>query len=135
MMWLVKQMGFSVMELLIALMMLCMLFSAGFYFYSHHIAKAKRFRAASVLLQSAMALEQYRIREQTYQDASLENLSVRETTPDYQIMMTSTASDYLLKATPLGKQAANDAECAVLMLTSRGEKLISGTGNAMDCWS
>ena len=42
--------------------------------------------------------------------------------------------EYILKATPIGKQARFDAICGALIVDYMGHKSISGGGDVRHCW-
>jgi len=129
--------GFSLLELMIALAIVSILTALSLPVYSTHLAHEKRLEAEITLAQLANALEQYYLANNTYQNATLNNLGFSDVIAHsrYQLaIQTANSASFTLTATPLDKQAIEDSECGVLILNSSGEKNISGRNTMTDCW-
>jgi type IV pilus assembly protein PilE len=129
--------GFHLIEILIVLTIFAILVALGQPFYSRYFVHEKRLEAAGSLAKLALALEQYHIEHDTYQDATLTILNfpavVAKNTYRLKIQLI-TDNDYLLEAQALGQQAKNDHLCRVLTLKSNGEKGVIGSGSVEQCW-
>ncbi len=128
--------GFHLIEVLITLTIMGILSAISLPTYLHHLTTVRRLEATNLLSKLAIAMEQYHIEHDTYQNATLEALHfptlIGEQT--YQLQIESHAHQYLLSAIPLGSQATRDARCATLTLTSEGEKGQTGAGKREECW-
>ncbi|EKD73087.1 MAG: fimbrial protein precursor [uncultured bacterium] len=133
-----KSIGFSLIEIMFVLIITSILTAlCCLPIYSKHLTHAKRLEAEMNLIKLASALEQYYIVNHTYQNASLNALNFPEKIAhdQYQLVIDhATESDFMLKAVPLNQQARNDPACAILLLSSKGEKGITGTGQLANCW-
>ncbi len=131
-----KSPGFQLIELIITLSIVSILIAISFPLYTRHLVEAKRLEAANTLSQLAIAIEQYQLIHQTYEQASLDALGFPEfiAKGNYQLKIEAQDQDYLLLAIPLGSQAENDMICSTLTLNAEGEKGIRGMGKVEDCW-
>jgi type IV pilus assembly protein PilE len=119
-----KNLGFSLIELLIAISIVCILAMAGLHVYSDHMIQARRLQAESILSELAIAMEEYQIAHGSYAQASILQLKIPAAVNQryYQFMVESaTDGDYVLAAVPRGVQAEND-KCGVLRLKANGER-------------
>jgi len=129
--------GFHLIEILIAITILSITASFSLPLYSSYLVATRRLEAATTLSKLAIAMEQYHIEQNTYQNASLATLHFPEMIAknNYQlIIQTTTDTHYLLLAKPVGKQSEKDQRCKTLTLTSAGEKGVTGTGRVNTCW-
>ncbi len=129
--------GFHLLELLIAIAIIGLLAALSFPVYSQYRVQERRLEAAEILSKLAIAMEEYHVAQNTYEDATLAALNFPESIVDgrYQLAIPlATATDYRLTATPVGDQAEKDTACATLILSADGEKEISGPGKVNDCW-
>jgi type IV pilus assembly protein PilE len=126
--------GFSLIEIMIVLVIMTILSAIAIPTYSSHMTRANRMAAEVSLSKLATLLEQYSIKNNTYEHATLENLNI--TSPkNYQLeIVQATASDFVIAAHPIDIQAKNDTECATLSLNSQNVKSISGIGTVEECW-
>ena len=131
-----NQPGFHLIEIIIALAIISLLAGLSLPLYSQHLIHEKRLEAESMLSKLAIAMEKYHIEQNTYQGATLADLSFPEfiLKNNYQLSIQTTANDYQLMAKPLGTQAEKDEICGALILKSTGEKETTGTGKSDDCW-
>lgn len=89
------------------------------------------------LIKLAGALEKYYLLNNTYENATLDQLHISEIIADhqYQLQIVSTGrEDFLIQAIPLDRQAEKDKTCASLSLDNTGNKGISGSGPLTECW-
>jgi type IV pilus assembly protein PilE len=130
--------GFSLLELLIVMAIVAILLAVSYPLYLSHLVKARRDQAAVDLLYIASQLENFYSLHDTYQGATLESLGVSGFTSDHSYAMSLQSlsdSSYLIAATPQSHQAESDLQCQTLMTNEQGEKMISGNGNALNCWN
>lgn len=137
------QHGFTLIELMITVAIIGILSAVAYPSYTSYIARANRSAVQSFMYKVANKQEQYMLDRRSYATtlAAL-NLSLpTEVSGKYtleepiNVSMTATPPTYLIRATPLGAQAVNDAKCGELTLDSLGVKTKSGTAaRVSDCW-
>lgn len=126
--------GFNLIEILITLTIIIILAAISVTSYSNHITRTNRLSAEASLSRLASLLEQYSIKNNTYKNATLDNLNMTSP-PHYQLEIASTSDTaFLIAAHPLDTQEKNDTECATLILSSQNKKSITGTGTLEECW-
>lgn len=130
--------GFSLIEILIALAVAAILAAIVYPTYQHFVTKAHRSEGQVALFDLAQRMERYyQENNHTFAGASLENLGVNTITSSgyYRLSIGNTsATTYLLMATPIGMQSQRDTQCASLTLNQLGHKGITGEGAVEDCW-
>lgn len=144
-----KQNGFTLIELMIAVVIVGILSSVAYPSYIKYIQKAKRSEAQSALVSMATAMEQWRV-ENNNSYAGVETYSCGVTnakgiyvnqvpsdcngTKTYSLSIsTLAAGNYTLTAAPVSPQT--DDDCGTLTLTSTGVKGASKGGAAVaNCW-
>ena len=145
--------GFSLIELMVVVIIVCILATIAFPSYQHAVRKTKRAEGRAALMQLMQQEERYYSHATTYvsfsSDASEpEQKKFKWYSGDsaagssYEITATACENEsdtvencILLTAKPgTGKvnAAYKDPDCGTLMITSTGEKKASGT--ATDCW-
>lgn len=132
-----KTKGFNLIELLITLAIISILSALCLPVYSEHIIRARRLEAEINLIKLANALEKYYLLNNTYENATLNQLNFSSLIADnqYQLQIVSVnSSEFSIKAIPLKKQADEDALCGSILLNSSGNKAITGSGNISECW-
>jgi len=130
--------GFHLIEILMTIAIIGITASLSFPLYTQYLVQARRVEAKNTLSQLALAMEQYHIEHNSYEDATLVNLNFPEmiAKENYQLsIQNATGQDYLLSAIPLGKQLEKDRECQTLSLNAKNEKMITGHGSIAECWS
>lgn len=147
-----KQDGFTLIELMIAVAIVGILAAIAFPSYQEHIAKARRTDAETVLLQGAQYLERIYTERGGYNkksDGSAGDLSdvgfpstltkspIDGSSTYYTIATTDTfdGDTFTLAATPSGGQSGD--KCGTLTLTNAGVKGVSGNTTSVDanyCW-
>lgn len=145
---LLRQRGFTMIELLITVTILVILASVALPSYRSFVAKSVRTQAKSALMLVADRQEQYFMDNKQYtNDLSLLGFTANPLVLDrdgfevpaesddavYQVALAAfTPTSYTLSATPLGAQADADPGCGTLSLTDSGQRASSGP--AADCW-
>jgi type IV pilus assembly protein PilE len=135
-----KQMGFTLIELMITVAIVGILTSVGYPSYQHHIQKAKRVEAQGALVSMATAMEQWRVENNNdYTGVTAATVFAAQVPTDgtgtktYDLDIpaaTLLATSYVLKATPV-----NSDTCGILTLSSTGEKGANGTSpDTAGCW-
>ncbi len=133
-----KQMGFTLIELMITVAIIGILSSVGYPSYMSHIQKAKRSEAQAALVSMATAMEQWRVENNN--DYTGVTVGTGDTsiftdrvptdgsgTQSYTLSIaTLTTGNYTLQATPVSTD-----DCGTLTLDSTGVKT-SSTGT--NCW-
>ena len=141
--------GFSLIELMIAVVVIGVLTAVAVPSYQTYMRSAYRAEARTALLEAAQWMERHFSMTQSYATASqggtindaalvTAGLAVtpREGTVRYNISFSAgpTQTAYTLQAVPAGTQAA-DTLCGTLTLNNLQGRGISGTGTVADCWS
>ena len=128
--------GFSLIELLIAIAIMGILASIAYPSYNHYIVKTRRSDAHTALLDLANRMERYFISHNTYAGATLSNMGVNAVTQSgYYTLAINNLSDntYTLTAIPRGVQT-EDSSCGTLGLNQLGQKTSTGSLSATECW-
>jgi type IV pilus assembly protein PilE len=143
--------GFTLMELLVAMIVIGILAAIAIPNYSQYVLRANRGAAKQVLLENAGALERAYTTNGCYDRTSVANCQSRagsapalartqappEGTARYAITAdwnnpttSGVGQRFTLTATP----NFTDTECGNLTLDHTGARGISGTGTVADCW-
>lgn len=142
--------GFTLIELMIALVIVATLAGLAFPSYQDSVIKSRRSEAKAALLDLQNRMERYFIDKNTYVGACITGVGTCSTTNSvlgspttengyYTLSVgTPTATAYTLTATPQGAQT-KDTKCRTLTLTNTGTKGVTGspvspTSTAADCW-
>jgi len=128
--------GFTLIELLIALAIIGILIATIYPGYNDSLVKTRRTFAAIALIDAADRMEEYYALNNSYVGATIENLHVNTANYKnyYQITILAKADAYILRANPVGKQAADDVLCGTFTFDQSGNKSVSGKGSNADCW-
>lgn len=132
--------GFSLIELVIAILIVGIITGIAAPIYSSHMRKVRRIEAISGLTDLAARLERYYALNNTYVGATVTGVGASTTTIHnyYTLAITAaalTATTYTITATPVvGSAQASDTECGTYTLTQTGQQSISGTGTVAYCW-
>jgi type IV pilus assembly protein PilE len=143
-----RQSGVTLIELLIAIVLISIIAASAYPSYTQYIVRAKRTAGKSVLLQVADRQQQYFMDNKRYAN-SLTTLGYQENPfmvsddGDYVAMgdadraymiamVAPTPTTYTLIALPQMMMATKDTDCAILFLLSTGQK--GATGGSEKCW-
>jgi len=135
--------GFSLIELLIAIVVLGLITTMAVNTYRGSVLKARRTDAKASLMELAQLLERNYTETNSFATnisgnpyALPFNVSPRNGTPYYNLTFPSpTTTTFTLRATPTGSQT-DDTRCLTLSLDQTGAKSIdsSATGTVAECW-
>ncbi len=143
-----KQSGVTLIELLIAIVLVAIISASAYPSYTQYVVRAKRTAGKSVLLQVADRQQQYFMDNKRYA-TSLTTLGYQENPfmvgddGDYVVMgdvdrvymiamAAPTPTSYVLIAIPQMMMASKDNQCAILFLLNTGQK--GSTGGGDRCW-
>jgi len=127
-------------ELMVTVAIIGILAAIAYPSYINFITHSNRAAAESFLLEVSAMQERFLVDNRAYAttlDALGYSSPPTTVSPNYKISITPVAgppSGYALTATPQGAQAKNDAACGNLTLSNTGDKGISGSASASDCW-
>lgn len=141
--------GFSLIELMIALVIVAIIAGLALPAYQDSIVKSRRAEAKAALLDLQNRMERYFIDKNTYQTACITGVGGCTATNSvlgsattekgyYQLSIVgASATAYTLKAAPQGAQT-KDTKCKTLTLSNTGQKGVEGspapTGTPAECW-
>ncbi len=132
-----RQVGFTLIELMLALAISTIMLAIGYPTYAHYQANAQRNRAEVALMQLSADLESYFSDQYTYNGATIKSLHANALTQglEYRLRIAkATDRHYAIQAIPIGMQAERDSDCGTLSLSDTNERGISGDGNVIQCW-
>ena len=135
-----RSQGFSLIELMIAVVIVGILAAVAIPMYSDYVTRSRRADGQATLMQVAQELERCYTQFSKYNDnsCSVVNSGVVSETSDqgfYGISASGgnlTESTFTLTATPQNEQA-DDTDCTALTLTHLGEESATG-GDPGSCW-
>ncbi len=125
------QPGFTLIEIMIAVVIVAILSAIALPAYQQYVIRAKRTDGRAALLNNHTALEKCKATFGVYNNAAC---TITAASPDghYTVTVASTATTFTLTATPIGAQA-NDTECSTITLTNLAVE--GGTGSdSSTCW-
>lgn len=123
--------GFTLIELMIAVVIIGILASIALPAYQQYVLRAARAEAQAILMETAQFMERYHTTNNSYEDAALlSNVSPKTGNVRYNISFngTPTATAYTLQAVPTGAQSSDT--CGTLTVTQTGA---TGAGGS-NCW-
>lgn len=129
--------GFQLIEMLMVLAVIGILIAVSQPLYSHFFIHEKRLEAMAMLTKLALAMEEYHIEHNSYEQASLATLHFPEfiVKNNYQLFITNTTSDdYLLIVKALARQKESDEPCHILSLDAHAKKGVISSGQVDECW-
>jgi type IV pilus assembly protein PilE len=130
-----KATGFTLIELLITMVIICILAVVAYASYHSHVVKVRRNNAVINLNDLAARLENYYNQNHSYENATIENLAVKNDDEFYQLQIThADETSYQVAAVPQKSQASEDKKCGILMLDDLGNKTISGSVKVNECF-
>ncbi|HTP47185.1 MAG TPA: type IV pilin protein [Casimicrobiaceae bacterium] len=128
--------GFTLLELLIAVVIVGVLAAIALPSYQNQIHKTRRSDAKSALVGAAGQMERYFTERGTYATATLGSGGVYPSSTQngyYTLSFANLgATSYKLKATPAGAQVGDT--CGALTYDDQGNKGITGTAPMDQCW-
>ncbi len=135
--------GFSLIELLIAVVILSLITTMAVNTYRGSVLKARRTDAKANLMELAQLLERNYTETNSFATNISGNpyalpfsVSPRNGTTYYNLTLpTQTTTIFVLRAIPIGSQT-DDTRCKTLSLDQSGKKIIdsSATGTVAECW-
>ncbi len=132
-----KNQGFTLIEVMIAVVIIAVLAAIAYPSYTNHVVKTRRAAAAACLLENQQLLERYFTTNLTYVDAEVVQCA-NGLDAHYQIGFDGDPEtrSYTIQAVPQGQQASRDTACKTLSLTNVGARAVSGTAasNPGQCW-
>lgn len=147
---LVRQSGFTLIELMITVVVIAILAAVAYPSYQDYIVRSNRSAAQSFMYGVASKQEQYLLDARRY-GATVTELAMTvptEVSSKYNVTITCTmpaaagsctaaagTPAYVITGTPIGSQLTGDTKCSVITLNQAGAKTESGTAaSATDCW-
>lgn len=130
-----RGLGFSLIEVLVAMACVAVLATVAWPSYQNLIWRSQRAQARTALLQAAHWLERAASANGSYPASADVPASVLQVEGQrYQMYVTSTTQTFALSATPLGTQSAD--ACGTLTLNHLGVRGVQGASQtAAQCWS
>ena len=132
-----QQNGFTLIEVMIAVVIIAVLAAIAYPSYNNHVTKTRRAAAAACLLENQQLLERFYTTNLTYVGSSVVQCA-NGLDAHYQVAFDGAvaARSYTITATPQGQQASRDTACATLSLTNVGGRADSGTASSTpaQCW-
>jgi type IV pilus assembly protein PilE len=125
--------GFSLLEILVTFMLICILAAVVTPSYIKNINQAQRAKASLQVMKISAELENYYTTQHTYKNANLTRLNCGDLSSDkhYHFRLEKlNDTQYLIKA----ESYLPDPLCRYLSLDERGEKGYSGLGSKEQCW-
>ena len=136
-----RQGGMTLIELMIAVVIVGILTMIAYPNYTSHVVKSRRTQATACLQEAAQFMERFYTTNLRYDRAGSAEVSlpatscIQDMNGRYVLSISSvSANAFVLKATPQGAQASADTQCGTLSLSQSGAKTISGTGAVSSCW-
>lgn len=131
--------GFTLIELMIAVVVVAILASIAVPSYLHYVQSARREEAKKALVQLSQYMENFYAMNMTYVGAASDGVPTgfshivpSDSDDPYYSLTVENASTtgYLLKATPSATSSQKNDSCGVLSLTRQG---VTSAANA-SCW-
>lgn len=112
------QSGFTLLELMVACVIVTILVAIAWPRYQMHVVRARRMAAISCLMDQAQVQERWRTRTFSYSGAPAS--SCASDLRGYRLQVSATRAGYLIEALPVS--AMGDRACGVLSLDHAGAR-------------
>lgn len=133
-----KQSGFTLIEVMIAVVIIGILASIAYPSYTQYVTRTYRDSAKACLSEYAHAMERRYSTKLSYEGESpkLECASASSLNSRYKIEVTNIAqSTFTVTATPLGVQAAKETQCGTMTINQKGQRTATvGETKSDQCW-
>lgn len=144
-----RQLGFSLIELMIVLLIFGIMLSFTYPSYQAYLVRSHRLEGQLALLNLAAQMEQYFARHGSYVGASIgtnskfDVLATPFTAQGYYrlVIQNSSETQFKIQAIPQAEQARADLQCQILEFNDQGiQSTAAGpfgnpTGTWQDCWA
>lgn len=130
--------GFTLIEIMITVAIVAILAALAIPAYQESVRKSRRSEARAALTEGAQNFERFFTQNNGYSAAATGILPASTAFYTYSIDAATTASTFLLTATPTGAQASD--KCGIFKLDQLNNKTVdtsgvsSGALSASECW-
>lgn len=136
--------GFTLIELMIAVLVVSVLMAIAYPSYQTHVVKTRRAAAAACMIEASQFMERYFTTNLRYNQTAAgvavalpQTQCARDISAHYTIQLAAgtTATTYSVRAVPKAQQLSKDTKCGTLAMTQAGTKTESGTASSVkDCF-
>ncbi|MFY8273113.1 type IV pilin protein [Pseudoalteromonas sp. SSDWG2] len=130
-----KQKGFTLIELMIAVAIVGILASIAYPSYQNFVIKSARSEAMSAVLDAASKQEQYFADNRQY-TATIADLGLSTASESglYTLSATVNGQSFTITATPASGVVTKDTECTSFTVNEIGVKGSTGSASTDTCW-